>query len=156
MLHILCLLGTALNPGHGAQGLTRRSVIIASPAAALGLAAPAFAVGDNKVGYQTDMSDSATRAFTESSVAGKAGIRFGGSYSDPLHPGCQRKIIMQGGGALINGADEDKKKYTLKADVNGKALYIDYSSKGGPKRVRAEWNGLGLVFDDGTVWTKQL
>ena len=100
------------------------------------------------------MSESATKAFTESSVAGRAGIRFGGTYADPKHPGCARKIVLQGGGAIITGADEDKKKFVLKADVNGKALYIDFSPKGGPKSVRAEWNGLGLVFDDGNVWTK--
>ena len=156
MLHVLCLLGTALHSA-GSPALTRRSVILAGPAVAL--ASPAFAIGDNKVGYacrgdeSCGMSDSATRAFTESSVAGKAGIRFGGSYSDPLHPGCPRKVVLQGGGALITGADEDKKKYTLKADVSGKALYIDFSPKGGPKRVRAEWTGVGLAFEDGNLWT---
>ena len=104
MLHVLCLLGTALHSA-GSPALTRRSVILAGPAAAL--ASAAFAIGDNKVGYacrgdeSCGMSDSATRAFTESSVAGKAGIRFGGSYSDPLHPGCPRKVVLQGGGALI-------------------------------------------------------
>ena len=101
------------------------------------------------------MAESSKKAFTESSVRGKAGIRFGGTYTDPLHPGCPRKVLLQGGGAQITGADEDGKPFKLKAEVSGKALYIDFSPKGGPSSVRAEWTGLGLAFPDGNVWSKK-
>uniref|UniRef100_A0A7S0NYW8 Uncharacterized protein n=1 Tax=Calcidiscus leptoporus TaxID=127549 RepID=A0A7S0NYW8_9EUKA len=100
------------------------------------------------------MTESATKMFTESSVAGKAGIRLAGTYSDPLHPGCERKIVLQGGGAIVTGRDEDNQKFKLRGSANGKALYIDFSPKGGPQSVRAEWNGVGLVFPDGSVWTR--
>lgn len=45
-------------------------------------------------------------------------------------------------------------QYTLKGGVSGRALYIDFSKKGGPSEVRAEWTGVGLAFPDGNVWTK--
>merc|ERR1719331_3346522 len=100
------------------------------------------------------MSESATKAFTDASVAGKAGIRIAGTYSDPQHPGYKApvKIVLQGGGAIITGKDEDGKKFQLKGTPNGKALYINFSPKGGPASVRAEWDGIGLVFPDGNVW----
>ena len=40
-------------------------------------------------------------------VGEKAGIRFGGSYSDANHPGCARRITLAGTSALISGTDED-------------------------------------------------
>ena len=116
---------------------------------------------DNKVGYacrgdeSCGMTESTTKAFTEASVAGKAGVRFAGTYSDPLHPGYPRKIVLQGGGAIITGKDEDNKPFKLKASANGKALYIDFTPMGGPPSVRAEWNGLGLSFPDGNVWSRR-
>jgi len=160
MLVAAAILSSALLP-FSATAVSRRSVILAAPAAALTpLAAVANGDRSSKVGYKCrgdescGMTESSTQAFTESSVAGKAGIRFGGSYSDPLHPGCLRKIVLQGGGAILTLADEDGKKYTLKGGVSGKALYIDFSKKGGPSEVRAEWTGVGLAFPDGNVWTK--
>ena len=36
-----------------------------------------------------------------------APLRISGSWSDPAHPGCTRKIVLQGNKAFINGADED-------------------------------------------------
>ena len=133
--------------------LTRRAVL-AAPAAMLAPLA-AVAVGDNKVGYNNGdgMTESAAKAFTESSVAGKAEIRLNGKYTDKAS-GLPRKVLLQGGGAIITGANEDGKKFTLKGTPNGKALYIDFSPAGGPKTVRTEWNGLGLVFPDGNFWTK--
>merc|ERR1712086_221692 len=155
---------TAISSGLRLTSLatTRRGLLSFAPVAAMAPILSAHAVGDNKVGYacggdeSCGMSDSKTRAFTESSVAGKAGIRIGGTYTDPLHPGCQHKILLQGGGAIITGADEDGKKFKLKGVVNGKAVYIDFTPKGGPTNVRAEWTGIGLQFADGNVWTKLL
>jgi len=86
----------------------------------------------------------------------RAGIRFGGTYTDPLHPGCTRKIVLAGSNAIITGKDEvSGKEWKAKARPIGKALVIDFSSKGGPSEVVARWNGLGLVFEDGNVWTKK-
>jgi len=135
---------------------SRRALGLAAAATAL---APEMATAAGKDAYacrgdeNCGMSESATKAFTESSVAGKAGIRFSGSYSDPTHPGCERKISLQGKGAILTGADEDKKKFKFKAVVDGKALIFD-SLPGYSKPVRAEYNGVGLVFPDGTMWTK--
>ena len=45
--------------------------------------------------------------------------------------------------------------WKLKAEPIGRYLVIDFSSKGGPSQVVARWNGYGIAFDDGTVWTKK-
>merc|ERR1719387_669532 len=52
----------------------------------------------------------------------KAGVRIGGKYDDPMHPGCQRKVTLIGSNkVLIEGADE------------GKTITVDFSPKGGPR-----------------------
>lgn len=140
-------------------------------AAAPALLAPplaAHAAGDykaraDKVGYACRGNDDC--GYDDSAVArlmatpgqgDAAGIRFGGTYDDPQHPGCTRKLVLAGKQVIITGTDEvGGKAWKVKGEPYGRALILDFSSKGGPKQVIARWNGLGLVFDDGNVWTKK-
>ena len=50
---------------------------------------------------------------------------------------------------------KEGKEWKVKGKPIGRALVLDFSSKGGPKEVVAKWTGLGLAFDDGNVWTKK-
>ena len=86
----------------------------------------------------------------------KAGVRIGGKYDDPMHPGCQRKVTLIGSNkVLIEGADEDGKKWTVRGTYEGKTITVDFSPKGGPSGVTAEYAiGSGLTFPDGNVWKK--
>ena len=80
---------------------------------------------------------------------------FLGQYADPNHPGCERKIVAQGSGLIITGADEDKKAWKVKGKVEGTTILVDFSPKGGPADVEAKFVlGKGIVFPDGNVWTK--
>ena len=52
------------------------------------------------------------RLTNRSTRSGAQGIRIGGTYSDPAHPGCTRKVTLIGTNkVLIEGADEDGKKF---------------------------------------------
>ena len=83
-------------------------------------------------------------------VGEKAGIRFGGSYSDAAS-GCARRITLAGTSALISGTDEDGTPFKARGTVAGKTLTVDL---GGAALV-GTWNGLGIVFSDGNTWTKK-
>ena len=86
----------------------------------------------------------------------KAQVRIAGVYTDPMHPGCTRKVTLIGTNkVLVEGADEDKKAYKLKGTYEGKTVVIDFSPKGGPKDVTATYSiAKGLTFADGNVWSK--
>jgi len=82
-------------------------------------------------------------------------IRAAGTWNDPAHPGCTRKIKLAGKTAFITGADEDGKKWEVRGEIKGDSLVIDFTPKGGPKDVEAKYViGKGLVFPDGNVWSK--
>ena len=163
---VLCLAASFTPP----TVLDRRAALTAAAPALLAasLAAipgSAFAVGDNKVGYACRGNDDcgvdagAKRALMSAPGSGSAaGIRFAGTYNDPLHPGCTRKIVLAGGNIIVTGTDEPGgKEWKLKGKTytEYKAVVIDFSPKGGPKEVIARWNGLGLAFDDGNVWSRK-
>ena len=128
-------------------------------AAAPALLAPlaAVAVGENKVGYACRGSDdcgvdkAAIARLTATPGSGSAaGVRFGGTYTDPQHPGCTRKVVLTGSNVVITGADEPGgKEWKVKGKPYGRALLIDFTPKGGPPDVIARWTGLGLEFPDG-------
>ena len=92
--------------------------------------------------------------------SGEAAVRFGGTYSDPGHPGCIRKVKMGGKASngtqlvTITGADEDGVPWKVKGVATGKTITIDFSPKGGPTDITATWTGLGLKFPDGNLWSK--
>ena len=95
------------------------------------------------------------------------GSRLVGTYTDPKHPGCTRRVAQIGGTrfASIYGADEDGKPWVVKATVacsgyNGvdaEQLIVDFTPKGGPSEAvaLAAYEGFSatLTFPDGNVWT---
>lgn len=85
-----------------------------------------------------------------------AGVRIGGKYSDPAHPGCTRTVTLIGTNkVLIKGADEDGKPWTVRGSYEGKTVTIDFTPKGGPKDVTAQYSiAGGLTFPDGNTWKK--
>merc|ERR1711865_350732 len=91
------------------SAFTRRAALLATPAL---FAAPlaALADKDTKVGYACRGNDDcgvdaqAKRALLATPGSGSAaGIRFGGTYDDPNHPGCTRKIVLAGTNVIVTG-----------------------------------------------------
>ena len=156
---LLCASADALRFG---STTSRRAIILSAPAAALPFAANA-ADKNSKVGYacrgdvDCGVDSAAVRALTATPGQGEAaGIRFAGTYSDPAYPGLPRKVQLAGTNVIITGVDEKgAKEWKVKGKPVGRALVLDYSSKGGPKQVIARWTGLGLAFEDGSTWTKK-
>jgi len=139
---------SALQVGPAAPRTSRRAVVASIPAL-VGAAGSALAESGKDQGLFQKYS------YTEKDPRRAGGVRLAGDFSDPNHPGCKRKITLSGTNkATIYGADEDGVPWKLKADVSGKSILIDFSPKGGPKDVEGRWNGLGIVFPDGNVWTK--
>lgn len=92
---------------------------------------------------------------------------FDGSYSDPNHPGCARTVQVAGDGvtAAVYGEDGDEGSSDcanpvawgpLEASVSGDAIKIDFSPKGGPSDLTAEYDhdDDGILFSDGNLWSK--
>jgi len=121
---------SAFNPSAPGVGtLSRRQALLAVPAAAL-------------------LLPSAAQAAIPT-------IKFVGSYIDPFHPGCERKLKVDGKDAVITGTDEvGGPTWSVKAKVSDTGLLVDFSPKGGPTEVPAEWLGDAFKFPDGNVWSK--
>mmetsp|Transcript_157968 Transcript_157968/g.294693 ORF Transcript_157968/g.294693 Transcript_157968/m.294693 type:complete len:265 (-) Transcript_157968:52-846(-) len=121
---------SAFNPSApGAGTLSRRQALLAVPAAALLL--------------------------PNAAQAAIPTIKFVGSYIDPFHPGCERKLKVDGKDAVITGTDEvGGPTWSVKAKVSDTGLLVDFSPKGGPTEVPAEWLGDAFKFPDGNVWSK--
>ena len=93
------------------------------------------------------------------------GPDFGGSYSDPKHPGCLRIIEVKGNKAAISGTDGNPgcppdgsgKAWNLEGKINGNKIFVDFSPKGGPKDLIGEWEEAapGIRFPDGNKWPKK-
>lgn len=157
LLAITCT--TALKLSSPAAFATRRRAlqyVVAAPLLTVApLASQAAGGGDQKVGYACRGSDDcgvdaqAIRALTNAPGQGEAaGIRFGGTYSDPLHPDCPRKVVLAGKKAIITGTDTaGGKEWKVKGEPYGKYLIIDFSSKGGPTEVRLH-TGTGTSSTD--------
>lgn len=81
--------------------------------------------------------------------------KYNGLYTDPFHPRCTRSVSVKGSDVTISGTDVkggDVWKITGKLSDSG--LSIDFSPKGGPNAVPAEWVGDGFKFPDGNKWSK--
>ena len=105
----------------------------------------------------TSLTGSPGAAATLSSRKGgqKTTARLAGTWKDPGHPGCTRKVQLSGNKAFIKGADEDGKPWKAVGVISGNDVTIDFSAKGGPADVKATYVvGKGLVFPDGNVWTQ--
>eukprot|EP00930_Biecheleria_cincta_P082157 TRINITY_DN7181_c0_g1_i2.p1 TRINITY_DN7181_c0_g1~~TRINITY_DN7181_c0_g1_i2.p1 ORF type:complete len:204 (-),score=41.68 TRINITY_DN7181_c0_g1_i2:196-729(-) len=106
-------------------------------------------------------------AFATGSAALADLSQWAGSYDDPLHPYCKRKVIVANEVSktlLINAADgastksckgKEVKKWSAVARVTSdNEMVVDFSEKGGPADVLAKWDENGIVFPDGNKWTK--
>lgn len=126
---------------------------------------------DGKVGFQDGKRVTETgSAYKADSLTGSPGqaaalgsrkggvqtsLRLAGSWNDPNHPGCLRKIQLAGNKAFIKSADEDGKPWKAVGVIDGTTVVIDFSGKGGPADVTAKYVvGKGLVFPDGNTWTR--
>jgi len=92
-------------------------------------------------------------------------IRLSGMYDDPQHPDCRRVIKPEGSGIVITGTDEiDGPQWKVYGKVEGDKVVIDFSPKGGPSEVEAQFDGdvesvtkpmpASLKFADGNVWNR--
>merc|ERR1719472_423057 len=157
---------------------SRRKLIagFAATAPLVAAAIPAFAInfekdGGNQDGKSTDafgatggqktVANGGSLVGTKGAFqAGRSGgkipeIRVAGTWNDAAHPGCTRKIAVNGSKAFISGADEDGKKWKVTGEVKGKSIIVDFTPKGGPADIEAKYViGKGLVFPDGNVWSK--
>lgn len=126
---------------------------------------------DGKLGYQpAKLTDESGSMYKPTSITGSAGdaanlgsrkggnipsARLAGTWNDPAHPGCTRKVQLAGNKAFIKGADEDGKPWKAVGVISGNDVTIDFSGKGGPSDVQAIYIvGKGLTFPDGNVWTR--
>jgi hypothetical protein len=97
-----------------------------------------------------------------SSVVHAAGTvsSFQGEYTDPFHPGCLRKITVEGKKVTIIGSDDvDSKKIWKLNAVEEKAgeILVDFSPKGGPKDLLGKYSldKNRIEWPDGNAWTKK-
>ena len=95
------------------------------------------------------------------------GSRLVGTYTDPKHPGCERRGAQIAGTrfASIRGVDEDGVPWVAGAsiacaDYNGvgkEQLIVDFTARGGGKDVVAvadySATSATLTFPDGNAWT---
>lgn len=75
-------------------------------------------------------------------------------YSDPNHKEGARKIIINGRKVTVEGRDTPKGKIwriRSKLDKNNNTI-LDFSVKGGPKRIKAKISKEKVVFGDGNIW----
>ena len=163
----LLLLGMADALRVGAAVSRRDALARAAASVPLALALPALAYDGNQDGklvtddgaaYKgTSLSGSPSGA---SSLRGRKGgekstARLAGTWKDPGHPGCVRKVQLAGNKAFIKGIDEDGKPWKAVGLISGNDVTIDFTAKGGPADVTATYVvGKGLVFPDGNVWSK--
>ena len=163
MLALLLLSVDALSPGSPiSKASTRRAALLSATPVLLAPFA-ALAVGDNKVGYACRGNEDcgvdalAKLRLTQAPGQGEAaGIRFAGTYIEPDFPDLPRKLILAGSNVIITGTDsKGGKEWKVKGKPYGKAIVFDMSVRGGDKETIARWNGLGLAFEDGSVWKKK-
>jgi hypothetical protein len=104
------------------------------------------------------------------------GFSFGGVYSDPNHPNCDRSIITTSNSegedfptAYLYGTDAaggkdcccdgqtDKAWGPLTAIINGQNITVDFSAKGGPSNLTGHYNITEnqIEWEDGNKWTKK-
>merc|ERR1712008_549432 len=108
------------------------------------------------------------------------GSSFTGDYDDPQHPGCLRQVKVVGAPMKMDGKRSSypileitgwdgvegstsctqrppsrealwQIKGTLRSNTEAS---IDFSPKGGPGDLKAEFSDGGIVFPDGNKWTK--
>mmetsp|Transcript_50329 Transcript_50329/g.93061 ORF Transcript_50329/g.93061 Transcript_50329/m.93061 type:complete len:183 (-) Transcript_50329:57-605(-) len=118
---------------------------------------------------QASMAVTAAGTLSAAPAAWAAQLLWSGSYIDPMHEGCMRRITKDGDGFVIIGtsaADGSKdckekapvKRWELKGTVPfnpfADEMIIDFSPKGGPAEVTATLTKSGITFPDGNKWKK--
>lgn len=162
MLLIAIVLSTAaaLQPVHRRAVFGAAAGLVAAPPANAGIN---FPKPPNPFGAKDEDSS----APVENKNFRACGSRMVGTYTDPKHAGCTRRVAQIGGTrfASIYGADEDGIPWVVKANVgcagyggsDVETLIVDFSPKGGPTEVvaKAAYTETGgtLTFPDGNVWT---
>ncbi|KAJ1461741.1 hypothetical protein M885DRAFT_506832, partial [Pelagophyceae sp. CCMP2097] len=130
--------------------------------------ASALALGRRGFVAQTAVAV-ATTVVAAPAFAASCGDELVGTYTDPNHPGCTRRVAAISGTkfASVYGADEDGKPWVAKAavacpgynGVDAPQLIVDFTPKGGPADVAAVFSSTGgltngkLTFPDGNVWS---
>jgi hypothetical protein len=82
-----------------------------------------------------------------------------GSYSDPNHPSCIRKIVSEGSHLYVYGSDNinGSNSWRLPARLDDSlTMIVDFSSKKGPHSLKGIFNMslLAVQWSDGNMWTK--
>jgi len=91
-----------------------------------------------------------------------------GAYKDPLHANCKMYVEMSEDGlaARISGYEGEpdctkvgfKKKpfeiYGKLKTIMDEEMYVDFSTKGGSKEVKVEYEGNGIRLPTGSKWFK--
>lgn len=131
---------TQLKVQPPADATSRRALLtrVAAAAPLAAVALPAFAgpkdgLQDGKSVNEWGADDSGLLSpslLGSSGAPGQAGrkggtipkIRTSGTWNDPAHPGCTRKIVVQGKTAFISGADEDGKPWCVSVSQTRYAL----------------------------------
>lgn len=84
---------------------------------------------------------------------------FTGSYNDPKHADCLRKIIIENNIISIIGSDNEdgSDEWKLEAKENDSGIMVDFSPKGGPKDVLGIYdeNEDGIRWPDNNLWKKK-
>ena len=164
VLCALCAPASALRP------VGRRAAILeGAVACGIAAAAPAHAAPTREKEYAQAAQLQATLATPPSDGSSRlCGSRLVGTYTDPNHKGCVRRVAQIAGTrfASVYGADEDGVPWVAKATVacagyggvDAEQLIVDFTPKGGPADVVAvaaypSSGGATLAFPDGNVWT---
>mmetsp|Transcript_17967 Transcript_17967/g.41936 ORF Transcript_17967/g.41936 Transcript_17967/m.41936 type:complete len:189 (+) Transcript_17967:89-655(+) len=98
-------------------------------------------------------------------------VRWSGTYRDPMHPGCLRRITKDKDTFLIVGTSskdgskdcKSNPKTVQRWELTGtvpfnpfgpEEMIIDFTPKGGPSAVTATLEKGGIRFPDGNKWTR--
>lgn len=84
---------------------------------------------------------------------------FVGSYNDPNHPGCLRKITAKGKEITIVGSDniDGSNQWIIKAkEEYPGTIFVDFSPKGGPADLLGVFDEKdnGIRWPDKNLWSK--
>jgi hypothetical protein len=77
-------------------------------------------------------------------------------YTDPNHNMTRKVTYLEDNNIKITGKDSVKgKRWSIngKVDKNNNAI-LDFSSKGGPKNIRAKFRKKEIEFGDGNIWKR--
>mmetsp|Transcript_43031 Transcript_43031/g.98944 ORF Transcript_43031/g.98944 Transcript_43031/m.98944 type:complete len:183 (+) Transcript_43031:71-619(+) len=118
---------------------------------------------------QATVAATALGSLSAAPAAWAGPLLWSGSYLDPQHDGCLRRIIKEGdsfaiiGTSAADGSKDCKPKAAVtRWEVKGTVpfnpfadeMIIDFSPKGGPASVTATLSKSGISFPDGNKWKK--